>query len=109
MNELLPCVFIRRNVTLVTPKNAFSFQKNVVLWIFGRKCGKVGREIFSLWKIFPLFLCVRFRPLRSSSLLALASNLGSTIAHGVVGRVSNLAQGTNFSRDEQDFALLPKG
>ena len=33
----------------------------------------------------------------------------STSAHGVVGRVSNLARGTYFRRNEQDFALLRKG
>jgi hypothetical protein len=42
------CVFIRKNVTLVTVKNAFPFQKNALLWFFGRKCGGVGRNA-SVW------------------------------------------------------------
>jgi len=48
------CVFIRKNVTLVTGKNAFPFQKNAVLWIFGRKCGGAGEECLVLGKMFAL-------------------------------------------------------
>jgi hypothetical protein len=44
------CVFIRKNVTLVTLKNAFPFQKNVFLRIFGRKCGGSGKKYHALGK-----------------------------------------------------------
>jgi hypothetical protein len=37
-----------------------------------------------------------------------ASILGSTSAHVVVGKMSNLMRGTYFRRDEPDFFLLRK-